>query len=353
MSTITLTEESGTPATPATSKWLLYAKSDGFYYLDDTGNEVGPLSTGAALKASAAQVSAGTSDATYITPLALRTSDTPSGWISTSETWTFYNRSQAFTNTPAAGASTVFTMTNTTGFVVGDRVMITSGGGTDYPIITAVTTNTNITVTYTDYAHTAVNPLVTSLGKFTISGDYTGIFTKGTRVKWTQTTMKYGVVAYSLYSGGTTTVSLVVNTDYTVTNAAITATYYSRLESPLGWPGWFNYNAQPQGWGTSPHASAVYRYSISPTTVIVALYTPNPGATSTTTLINFVGPVPSASYFYSTWGQAQDNGVQLTTPGRIWIGATSPVIAANKDATTGTWTAALAKRVSFTLIYQW
>lgn len=46
MSPIIITEQGSTPATPAAGKWKLYPKADGWYALDDAGNEIGPLSTG-------------------------------------------------------------------------------------------------------------------------------------------------------------------------------------------------------------------------------------------------------------------------------------------------------------------
>lgn len=39
-------EEGSTPSNPDTGYWKLYPKSDGFYYLEDDGTEVGPLSAG-------------------------------------------------------------------------------------------------------------------------------------------------------------------------------------------------------------------------------------------------------------------------------------------------------------------
>ena len=79
-----------------------------------------------------------------------------------------------------------------------------------------------------------------SASTFTIAGDVTAIYTKGTKLKFTQTTVKYGIVASSSYSSPNTTVTILVNTDYVIANAAISATSYSRIELPLGWPGWFN-----------------------------------------------------------------------------------------------------------------
>ena len=76
---------------------------------------------------------------------------------------------------------------------------------------------------------------------FTVSGDQTVTYQKGTKLKFTQTTVKYGVVVSSSEAGGTTTVTLIANDDYSVANAAISDNYYSYVENPEGYPHWFNY----------------------------------------------------------------------------------------------------------------
>jgi len=79
-----------------------------------------------------------------------------------------------------------------------------------------------------------------SASTFTVTGDQTAKYTAGTRLKWTQTTVKYGVVVSSTF-GASTTVTIAVNTDHTIANAAITANYYSYAAKPQGYPGYFNY----------------------------------------------------------------------------------------------------------------
>lgn len=69
--------------------------------------------------------------------------------------------------------------------------------------------------------------------------DVTAIFSKGTRIKFTQTSAKPFVVTSSSFSTDTT-INVAVNTDYTVANAAITAPYYSYEASPQGYPSYFN-----------------------------------------------------------------------------------------------------------------
>ncbi len=90
-----------------------------------------------------------------------------------------------------------------------------------------------------DTAHTWT---FASASTFTISGvDLTAVFTKGTRLRFTQTTVKYGVVASSSFSTNTT-VTIVVNTDYVLANAAISVNSYSYAANPQGYPGSFAYS---------------------------------------------------------------------------------------------------------------
>lgn len=81
---------------------------------------------------------------------------------------------------------------------------------------------------------------------FTISGvDVTAIFQPGTRIKLTQTTVKYFVVKGSSFSSDTT-VTILTNTNYTLADAAITSPYYSYQVSPQGYPDWFTFDFDPE-----------------------------------------------------------------------------------------------------------
>lgn len=86
---------------------------------------------------------------------------------------------------------------------------------------------------------------------FTVSGDVTTKYSKGTRIKLTQTTVKYFVVIASSHSAGTTTVTITAGTDYTLANASITAPYHSYMVNPEGYPGWFNWTPTATGLSTS------------------------------------------------------------------------------------------------------
>lgn len=71
---------------------------------------------------------------------------------------------------------------------------------------------------------------------FTISGDKTTVYSKGMRVKLTQTTVKYFIITNVAYSSPNTTITVYGGTDYTLTNAAISANRYSFDKAPYGFP---------------------------------------------------------------------------------------------------------------------
>ena len=74
-----------------------------------------------------------------------------------------------------------------------------------------------------------------SASTITVPSGAASIYQKGDRIKWTQTTVKYGVIV----AVADTLLTIAVNTDYTVANAAISANYYSHQANPLGYPGSF------------------------------------------------------------------------------------------------------------------
>ncbi len=71
---------------------------------------------------------------------------------------------------------------------------------------------------------------------FSETGDLTATYSPGMRVKYTQTTVKYGIVTKVALNGGVTEVTIYGGTDYTLANAAITNPYYSFSKAPQGFP---------------------------------------------------------------------------------------------------------------------
>lgn len=82
---------------------------------------------------------------------------------------------------------------------------------------------------------------------FTVSGDQTARFRTGTKIKLTQTTVKYFYVLSSSYAAPNTTVTITGGSDYSLANAAITSPNVSYMENPYGFPHWFNYASTVKG----------------------------------------------------------------------------------------------------------
>lgn len=77
---------------------------------------------------------------------------------------------------------------------------------------------------------------------FTLSGDVTLTYRKGTKVRYKDGgSYEYGVIASSSFASSTTTVNLIVNSDYAMAAVTITDTYLSYVETPEGFPNWFSW----------------------------------------------------------------------------------------------------------------
>lgn len=99
-----------------------------------------------------------------------------------------------------------------------------------------------------------------SASTFTISGvDRTTTYTKGTKLKLTQTTAKYFYVASSTFSTNTT-VTVVATEEYTLADAAITSPSYSYHDNPQGFPTGFTYKPTWTG-GTNTPAAQYFNIS--------------------------------------------------------------------------------------------
>jgi hypothetical protein len=71
---------------------------------------------------------------------------------------------------------------------------------------------------------------------FTITGNYTGRYSVGMKIKLTQTTVKYFIITAISYSAPSTTVTVYGGTNYNLTNATITLPNYSMVKAPYGFP---------------------------------------------------------------------------------------------------------------------
>lgn len=182
---------------------------------------------------------------------------------------------------------------------------------------------------------------------FTIAGDKTGIYTKGLKLRWTQTTVKYGVVLSASYAGGVTTVTIIVNSDYTITNAAISANGYSRASDPLGWPGWFAYVPTFTGFVATPNYSATYNVSGG----ICFMRCNNWGGTSNATTFTITAPVNAAADTLGASVRVVNNSIGEAC-GEVSIAVGGNIVTLTRSVNAA-WTNANGKAADFVLVYPW
>lgn len=177
---------------------------------------------------------------------------------------------------------------------------------------------------------------------FTVTGDRTAVFQKGTRLKWTQTTVKYGVVVASSHAGGTTTVTIATTTDYVLTAAAISANYYSYEASPQGYPGWFNYAMSWTSTGTAPAfgtSTVTTRFAVVGPLCMVCVNITFAGATFGTGDYRFSVPISGVALLAVGAVWAVDQGTAFRTGTLIidnGIVAANQLIAYKDDAAAAT-----------------
>lgn len=144
-----------------------------------------------------------------------------------------------------------------------------------------------------------------SASTFTVSGNQTVKYLKGTRLKFTQTTTKYAVVVGSSYTSPDTTVTILINTDYAIANATISANYYSYAINPQGYPGWFA-TAAPTTWtnidngsGGAPTVTSfrqkVEGNTLSGRMLVGSSYVSNPSPTADFGFLSPVSPVNTSN----------------------------------------------------------
>ena len=165
-------------------------------------------------------------------------------------------------------------------------------GGTDVPVAdggtgasTVAAAALNLSVTPND-GWVSANETWTyaTANTITVPSGAAAKYQKGDRIKWTQTTVKYGVII----TVADTVLTIAINNDYVVTNAAISANYYSHELNPLGYPTWFNYTPTSITWtgGTPPSgagSSKKYVFKVDGMSCTVSLYIEGftPGASNT------------------------------------------------------------------------
>ena len=182
-----------------------------------------------------------------------------------------------------------------------------------------------------------------SASTFTVTGvDRTAQLAKGTKLKFTNSGTKYAVVVASTFSTNTT-VTIAVNDDYVVADAAITAPQYSYQENPAGFPDWFDFTTTWDGFSADP--AGTWSYKIAGKTCFMK-YKDAAAGTSDAANFTFTTPVTITNKSFNVaLCLAKDNGTNLAAPSQI-THSSGTTMQVNKIASTANgWTTSGAKDI--------
>lgn len=191
---------------------------------------------------------------------------------------------------------------------------------------------------------------------FTIAGvDRTAQLTKGTRISYNDGAIDYGVVEKAVFATNTT-VTLLINNDYSIANAVLTAPRYSYHVNPQGYPTWFNYTPTITGFSTNP-TNAVYRWRAVGSECLITVREATAGTSNATTKTYSLPSLVAATVANASWtgpSAAADNGTNITTACSLSVGSASATFTSSPNAlSSGTWTASGGCRIIFgSLVYQ-
>lgn len=246
------------------------------------------------------------------------------------------NTGAATLNVNAIGAKTIKKLHDQdleTGDIESGQMVEVIYDGTNLQMISQLGQSSTTPIGYDGWTLTSYTWVYASASTFTIAGvDLTGLFRKGVKIKFTQSAaVKYGVVVSSSFSTNTT-VTIAVNTDYTIANAAISDAYFSYQSNPIGFPTRFNFTPVwtnlTVGSGTIPYAF----YSVqgdrvtfkvkfifgSGSSISGAIYMTAPVAFTTITGIADQDPLPGAVLMLDTGTALYTGGMQYDiTNGKI------------------------------------
>jgi len=177
------------------------------------------------------------------------------------------------------------------------KIGITGSSGTatvDYKLSDVTGTSKAIPNSWDGWISAEETWTYASATTFTVAGvDVTAKYPKGTKLKLTQTTVKYFYVVNSAFSTDTT-ITITGGSDYTLANAAITNNYYSYIGTPQGFPQWFNYTPTYGAGGSMTFGSVttnVGEFAICGMTTICYVYATGTTAGTASSTITYTLPV--------------------------------------------------------------
>ena len=196
--------------------------------------------------------------------------------------------------------------------------------------------------TWTSWTPITAAATYVSASSFTLVGDHTAYLKLGTKVKLTNSTVKYGYVLSSSYSSPNTTVNLVPNSSYSLASGTITGVNIS-YANPPDFPVWLNFTSTITGF--SDLTSMPLQFKIDGNLLTISTYIIS--GTSNATTITFTVPVlPAENYLpYIAFVPVRDNGAMSTTPGHIARLTGESVLVAYKSWFGGSFTTSGQKSI--------
>lgn len=108
--------------------------------------------------------------------------------------------------------------------------------------VTATPTNNELAGTSDGWVEVGETWTFGTATTFTVSGDKTGKYQKGDKIRLKQGgAYKYFYILDLTYAAPNTTVTVTGGTDYTLVTGSITDKYFSKASTPQGFPQWFNW----------------------------------------------------------------------------------------------------------------
>lgn len=166
---------------------------------------------------------------------------------------------------------------------------------------------------------------------FRVSGDVTPLLQVGTKIKFTNSTIKYAYVSNATYSSSYTTITIIGST---LVNTSVSNLYYSYADSPYGFPSSFSWTPSTTGWSGTP--AIAFEYTISSRILFFQAYIRGSGLGSGTAT-TFTVPIGCKNvtnlHYGGTLGYTQDSEI-TSTPGRWVLPPGGSIVTLYKDSAT-------------------
>jgi len=191
---------------------------------------------------------------------------------------------------------------------------------------------------------------------FTIAGNVTSVYRKGTKVRYKDgSSYEYGVIGSSVYSSPNTTITLITNSDYAMAAATITDTYLSYIDNPVGFPTSFNYVPAFVGFSGAPNG--IYQWnSITPELIQIYIRMTDGTSNANTFTIGLPFAAVTLTNYLEVLSDVNsiNNNATVDAASRTTavISSAVTVVTLQLNASATGWTTSSGKRANFRMAYK-